>query len=353
MQYCYLGNSGLEVSRLGIGTIPFGTVLDEQTSRQIVDMAYDAGCNLIDTSNIYGGGMRGSHDQAAGTSERTVGKVVEGRRDQFVIATKGYYVMSDDLRPNSVGLSRSYLTKQIEASLQRLGTDYIDLYQCHARDFYTPVEETVRVLDDFVRAGKIRYVGVSNWDGWHVVKANQIAQGNLLTPIVSNQIWYNLADRTAEHSVIPACRDQDVSIIVWGALAQGFLSGRYRRGAEGPLPDSSFHIMQDSESSAWCNLAVERNWATLDVLDCIAQRHEKSIPQVAIAWLLQTNRCDVALMGGSKAEHYAAALESVEIRLTEDEQNELTEVSELAAPYPVNFLNLFCKKESPFYGGLR
>ena len=353
MEYRRLGESGLEVSRLGIGTIPFGTKLDEPTSRQVVDLCSDAGCNLIDTSNIYGGGMRGSHDEWAGTSERTVGTVIKGRRDQFVIASKGYYVMSDELRPNSVGLSRTYLTTQIEASLKRLDTDYIDLYQCHARDDYTPVEETMRVLDDFVRAGKIRYVGVSNWDGWHVVKANMVAQSRGLTPIVSNQIWYSLADRTAEHSVIPACRDQHVSIIVWGAVAQGFLSGRYRRGAEDPLPGSTFHIMQDSESSAWCNLAVERNWATLDVLDRVAQQHDKSIPQVAMAWLLQTDRCDVALMGGSKLEHYAATLESLEFRLTKAQQEDLTRVSELAAPYPVNFLNLFCKKESPFYGGLR
>ncbi|MCH2128907.1 MAG: aldo/keto reductase [Pirellulaceae bacterium] len=353
MEYCYLGHSGLEVSRLGIGSIPFGTVFDEAASRNIVDMAFDAGCNLIDTSNIYGGGLRGMHDQGAGTSERTVGQTIRGRRDQFVVATKGYYVMSEDVRPNSVGLSRAYLTTQIEASLQRLGTDYIDLYQCHARDFYTPIEETMRVLDDFVKAGKIRYVGVSNWDGWHVVKANQVAQAKGLTRFVSNQIWYNLADRVAEHSVIPACRDEQVSIVVWGAQAQGFLTGRYRRGAERPPAGTTFDIMQDCESSAWGNLAIERNWCTIDRLDDIGQRHGKSIPQIALAWLLQSGNCDVALMGGSKIEHYAEALESLQIQLSVEEIQELTAVSEVAASYPMNFLNLFCRRESSFYGGLR
>ena len=126
--------------------------------------------------------------------------------------------MEDEVRPSSVGLSRTYLTKEIENSLNRLNTDYIDLYQCHAWDFYTPLEETLRVLDDFVRAGKIRYIGVSNWDGWHVMKASTIARFTNLTAPISNQIWYNLADRGAEHSIIPACRDAKVSTIAWGWL---------------------------------------------------------------------------------------------------------------------------------------
>ena len=176
MEYCYLGHSGLEVSRIGLGTIPFGTVLDEKGSRNMVDMFYDAGGNYLDTANVYGGGMRGSNAEMAGTVERTVGKIIEGRRDRFVVATKGAWLMEDEMRPNAFGLSRTYLATQIEASLRRLGTDYIDLYQCHVWDPYTPMEETMRVLDDFVRAGKIRYVGVSNWDGWQVVKANMYAR---------------------------------------------------------------------------------------------------------------------------------------------------------------------------------
>src|SRR5262249_54777627 len=156
----------------------------------------DLGGNLIDTSNIYGARM-GSMDETLGTSERAVGQAIRGKRDRFVIATKGAWLADDRIWPNKLGLSRSHLTEQVHRSLRALDTDYIDLYQCHVWDPYTPIEETMRVLDDFVRAGKIRYVGVSNWDGWHVVKASEIARAGRLSPLVSNQIWYNLADRGA------------------------------------------------------------------------------------------------------------------------------------------------------------
>ena len=156
MEYCHLGHSGLEVSRIGFGAIPLGTRLDEKTSRRLVDMFHDAGGNYIDTANIYGGGNTETHAQLAGTSELTVGKMVKGRRDKFVVATKGAWLMEDRIRPNTFGLSRTYLATHIEKSLRRLDTDYIDLYQCHVWDPYTPQEETMRVLDDFVRAGKKR-----------------------------------------------------------------------------------------------------------------------------------------------------------------------------------------------------
>lgn len=353
MEYCHLGRSGLEVSRLGLGTIPFGTVLDEKTCQRIVDMYHDAGGNLLDTANTYGGGLRGSHSQTAGTAERTVGKVIKGKRDRFVIATKGYWVMEDEVRPNSVGLSRIYLATQIEASLRRLDTEYIDLYQCHIWDFYTPVEETMRVLDDFVRAGKIRYVGVSNWDGWHVVKANTHARAHNLSPVMSNQIWYNLADRVAENSIIPACRDQSVSIISWGALAEGFLSGRYHRRAAEAVPGSRFELMKDSEAFSWENLAVERNWGTLDALGRIADRRGHTTPNVAIRWLLQAGTCDVVLLGFSRLEQFSSNLETLSFALSDEEMRELKETSELPHPYPVSFYDLFCKHDSEFYGGLR
>ena len=269
----------MEVSTLGLGAIPCGTGVDEKTPLKIVDRYYEAGGNLIDTSNLYGGGMRGSNTETAGTSEKTVGKCLKGKRDKFIVASKGYWLMEDEVRPNRVGLSRSYLTRNIDNSLKRLGTDYIDLYQCHAWDFYTPVEETMWVLDDFVRAGKIRYIGVSIWDGWHVVKANTFSKFSGLTKLVSNQIWYNVADRVTEHSVIPACRDQKVSILAWGIFAQGFLTGKYRRGAKSSDAASKFHIMKDSESSLWERLAIEKNWATIDVL-------EKSHGHTAKQWLI-------------------------------------------------------------------
>lgn len=356
MEYCNLGKSGLEVSRLGLGGVFFGTGINERESQRILDGFFDTGGTLIDTSNVYGGGMRGSNTKMAGTSERTIGKIIKGKRDRLVIATKGYWLMEDQPTPNSVGLSRTYLTKNIEGSLRRLDTDYIDLYQCHVWDFYTPVEETMRVLDDHVRAGKIRYVGVSNWDGWHVVKANTYARSANLTPVISNQIYYNMADRVPETSIVPACRDQNVSIIAWGALAQGFLSGQYQRGAEAPIEGSrlSGHQMKEGESTSWEYLATEKNWAILDHLGLLANNGPgRTIPNVARRWLLQSGFCDVVLLGGERAEEYESALELMNCRLTEEEMRQLSQVSEPQPLYPTNFYKHFCHRESKFWGGLR
>ena len=353
MEYCYLGDSGLQVSRLGLGAIPFGTDFDEKTCQSLVDAFCDAGGNLIDTSNLYGGGLKGTNKERAGISEKTVGKVIKAKRDRFIVATKGYWLMEDEVSPNSVGLSRTYLVKNIENSLRRLNTDYIDFYQCHNWDFYTPVEETMRVLDDFVKAGKIRYIGVSNWDGWHVVKANTFALSSGLTPIVSNQIWYTLADRVAEDSIIPACKDQKVSVIAWGALAQGFLTGKYRRGDETPDGNSRFRLMKDTEMCSFEALAHERNWGTLDILERVADEHGKTIPNVALRWLLQAGTCDVVLLGGSKLDQYLSNLDVMNFKLTEEQVQELRKVSERPHPYPVCFHDLFCRHESKFYGGLR
>jgi len=352
MEYRYLGKSGLQVSRIGMGAIPFGTWMDEQTSRNVADMFLEMGGNYVDTANIYGGGMRANNAETAGTSERTVGKIIKGRRDRFVVASKGAWMMGNQVHPHSFGLSRIYLAREIEASLRRLGTDYIDLYQCHVWDPYTPIEETMRVLDDFVRAGKIRYVGVSNWDGWHVVKANMFAHQQGLCPVVSNQIWYTLADRVAEFSLIPACKDQNVSIIAWGVYAEGFLTGRYKRGDTGPK-SGRFEVLKDSEMCSWKNLSVERNWNTLDVMDRIAKTHEKAIVNVAMAWILQSGMADVALLGVSKLEQFETSMAVLDLRLTEAEMQELTQVSELPHPYPMNFWDLFCYHNSEFYGGAR
>jgi aryl-alcohol dehydrogenase-like predicted oxidoreductase len=282
-----------------------------------------------------------------------VGKIIKGRRDRFVVGTKGAWLMEDDMQPNAFGLSRTYLSTQIEASLRRLDTDYIDLYQCHVQDPYTPVEETMRVLDDFVRAGKVRYVGVSNWGGWQVVKANMHARQFNVTPIVSNQVWYNLADRVAEFAIVPACRDQDVSIIAWGVLAQGILTGQYSRGDQGPAPGSGMVSSKPEESSSWERLAVERVWRTLDVLARIAECHGTSVPSVAMAWSLRSGSCDVALMGATSLEELDDSMGALDLRLSEEEMGELRQVSELPAPYPMNFWNTFCYRESEFYGGLR
>ena len=170
--------------------------------------------------------------------------------------------------------------------------------------------------------------------------------------MISNQIWYNLADRVTEHSVIPACRDQGVSILAWGIYAQGFLTGRYRRGAKRP-EGTRFDIMQKGESSSWENLAVERNWAIVDLLDDIAKTHGKSVPDVVIQWSLEAGACDVILLGFSREEQLMSVMQAMDFTLTEQQLQDLNRISEIPAPYPMNFLNLFCRRESEFYGGLR
>ena len=353
MEYCYLGNSGLEVSRFALGAIPFGTVLDLKTCEQIADMYLEAGGNLIDTSNLYGGGSKGNNTEMAGTSEKTVGKLIKGRRDKFVVASKGYWLMEDEWTPNSVGLSRTYLTKNLDNSLKRLGTDYIDLYQCHNYDPYTPIEETMRVLDDFVRAGKIRYVGVSNWDGWQVVYANQHAKQNGLTPIISNQIWYNLGDRFAEFSILPACEQMDCSIIAWGAFAEGFLCGKYRSLDDCPAPGAKLHLAVKDEMWSWDVMATERNFRALDVAARIAEKRGKSVANIVARWLMDCGKCNVILIGASRLEQFENNLEMLNFKLTEDEVEALREASEQRHPYPTVFWDIFCRKESPLYGGLR
>jgi len=259
--------------------------------------------------------------------------------------------MEAELWPNKVGLSRAYLAREIEKSLGRLGTDYIDLYQLHLPDFYTPLEETMRVLDDFVKAGKIRYAGASNFDGWHVVKANDFARQFGLTPLISNQIWYNLADRVAENSIVPACKDAGVSIVSWGALAIGFLTGRSRRGDKGPIPGSRLEReARDSSPALWGCLATDRGWDTLDVLDRVAREHGSAVANVGMQYLLQSGNCDVVLLGAGRIEHFRENMKTAGLRLAEDEVQELELVSRPEPTYPVNFYRHLGFKGQPDYG---
>ena len=350
MEFLRLGNSGLEVSRLGLGGIPHGTI-DPDLSDRILGVFADAGGNFIDTANSYGGGYIGDHEGKAGNSERAIGRMVAGKRDRFVIASKGYWVMENDVTPNGVGLSRAYLAKHIDASLQRLNTDYIDLYQCHMPDFYTPVEETMRVLDDFVRAGKIRYVGVSNWDGWMVVKANAIARSRGYSQILSNQIWYTLIDRAAEFSLIPACRDEKVSIMIWSPLGNGFLSGRLKRG-DPPL--SSFADFKEGEMCSWEALNIDRNWDTLELVEKIAAAHGATVPMIALAWLFGCANADMVLTGSATEDEMQQSVRSESLKLSDEEMASLNEASKLPTPYPNAFYEPFSYQDrSPFYGGLR
>ncbi|MAE64400.1 MAG: aldo/keto reductase [Phycisphaeraceae bacterium] len=348
-----LGRSGLRVSRLGLGGIPFGNAISVDDAQGVLDRYVEAGGNLVDTANIYGGGFEGTHEQNAGTSERAIGRIIKGRRDRLVVATKGYWTMRDPARPEGVGLHRKHLSESLDASLRRLDVDHIDLYQCHAWDFYSPVDETVQVLDEFVRAGKIRFAGVSNWPGWGAGKAATVARLTGVSSIVSNQVWYNLADRVAEADIVPACRDEQVSIIAWGALAQGWLTGTCRRGDTGPPQGSPIAASEDVEPSSWESLAIERNWALLDQLEQIARRHDRAMATVAIRWMLQAGQADVILLGGAEPSHYVGLLDALEFALPDEDVAALTEITRLRKTYPHSFIDLFCRRESPMFGGLR
>jgi aryl-alcohol dehydrogenase-like predicted oxidoreductase len=353
MEYVNLGRSGLEVSRYALGSAMFGTRVNDGDVATLVAEFAELGGNFIDTSNIYGRGVLPDDASRGGAAEAAIGKAIRRRRQDLVVATKGYWLVEEELGPNRVGLSRTYLTRNIEASLRRLDTDFIDLFQCHIWDFYTPIEETLRVLDDLVTAGKIRYVGASNWDAWHVVRANAAADRAGIPSIVSDQIWYCLADRTMEHAILPACRDQGVSTIGWGVLAQGFLSGQYRRGAVGPEPGSRPAVAVPGEPGSWTSLATERNWQVLDVLADVADRHGAAISTVALRWPLDAGTCDVVLIGGSTLEQVRGLFPAVGFRLDPEEVAELRLVSEPAYPYPRSFYETFCYRASPYYGGHR
>ena len=278
MRYRQLGASGLRVSVLTMGTMTFGgkggfasvgsTGVEE--ARRQVDRCLDAGVNLIDTANVYSGGL----------SEEILGKVLEGRRDQVLVATKARMPMGDG--PNDAGLSRHHLIGQCEASLRRLRTDRIDLYQVHEWDGQTPLEETLEALDDLVRAGKVRYVGCSNYAGWQLMKALGVAERRGLPRFCSQQIHYTLQAREAEYELVPISINQGLGLLVWSPLAGGLLSGKYRRGQPGP--DGSRLL------SGWDEPPVrdqDQLYDIVEVLVEVAKDRGASPAQVALAWLLE------------------------------------------------------------------
>jgi aryl-alcohol dehydrogenase-like predicted oxidoreductase len=236
MEYRQLGNSGLRVSVLSLGTMTFGGgsafskvgAVDIEGGRHQVDLCIDAGVNLFDTANIY------SH----GASEEILGKALEGRRNNVIVATKARMVMRDG--PNEGGASRYHIIRECEDSLRRLKTDYIDLYQLHEWDGETPLEETLEALDTLVRSGKVRYIGCSNYSGWHLMKALGISERRGLTRFVSQQIHYSLQARDAENELVPISIDQGIGILVWSPLAGGLLSGKYRRNRQ--VPEGTRHF---------------------------------------------------------------------------------------------------------------
>ena len=308
-----------------MGTMTFGgtggfasvgsTGVDE--ARRQVDMCLDAGVNLIDTADVY----------SAGLAEDIVGEVLAGRRDDVLVATKVRMPMGDG--PNDAGLSRHHVVSGCEASLRRLRTDHIDLYQVHEWDGVTPLEETLEALDLLVRSGKVRYVGVSNYAGWQLLKALGIASLRDLPRFVSQQIYYSLQARDAEYELIPAAVDQGLGVLVWSPLAGGLLSGKYRRDQQ---PDSGSRQLTD-----WNEPPVydqERLYDTAEVLIGIGAEHGVSAAQVALAYLLRKPAVTSLVIGARTSEQLADNLAAASLTLSDAQMERLDKVSAPTLLYP-------------------
>jgi aryl-alcohol dehydrogenase-like predicted oxidoreductase len=322
MDYRQLGRSGLKVSALSIGTVTFGgdglwgdTDLTE--ARRQIDLCLDHGVNLIDTSNAYNDGL----------AESIIGEALtDGRRERMMIATKVRFSMGNG--PNDRGLSRWHIVQQCEASLKRLKTDAIDLYQVHEWDGQTPLEETIEALDTLVKQGKVRYLGCSNYSAWHLMKALAIADAGHYQRFVSQQIYYSLQGREAENELIPLGFDQGVSLLIWSPLAGGWLSGKYTRNSspESGRQQSGF---REPPIYDWGKL-----WDIVDVLNDVAKAHGVAGAQVGLAWLLQRPIVSSVIMGGRTAQQFADNLKAVDLKLTSDEIARLDKVSEPPLQYP-------------------
>ncbi|MEJ2040026.1 MAG: aldo/keto reductase [Desulfosarcinaceae bacterium] len=323
MQYNRFGNTGIYVSKICLGTMTFGGkgfwetigTLQQDTVNRLVDRSLDAGVNFIDTANIY----------SFGESERLLGEALKTKRDQVVLATKVRGRMSD--APNEVGLSRKHIFDQVHGSLKRLKTDYIDLYQIHGYDAYTPFEETLRALDDLVRQGKVRYIGASNLAAWQLMKALGISDRLGLARFESLQAYYTIAGRDLERELAPLLRDQRLGLMVWSPLAGGLLSGKFNRDGSGPegARRASFDFPPVNQ---------ERAFNVIDVMRLIAKEHDVSVANIAMAWLLHQEVVTSVIIGAKNIGQLEDNLNAVNIGLNEAELEQLDEVSALAPEYP-------------------
>jgi aryl-alcohol dehydrogenase-like predicted oxidoreductase len=324
MQYRRLGQSGLLVSNLTLGAMTWGGEglfsaigsTDVQGAARQLDIALEAGVNMVDTADIY----------SFGRSEEILGQVTQGRRGRVLIATKAYAPM--DVGPNDRGLSRHHIIEACEASLGRLNTDHIDLYQLHGWDGLTPVEETLRAVDDLTRAGKVRYFGVSNFSGWHVMKYLHAADVNGLVRPISQQIYYSLVSRDVEWELLPIAMDQGLGVMVWSPLASGLLSGKYLRD----------HEPTGTRIAAWSippRPEATFLYAVVDVLVAIARETAATPAQVALAWLLTRPAIATLVVGARTDEQLVENLRAADLSLSVEQVQRLERVSRRPLPYPL------------------
>lgn len=325
MKYNILGNTGLKVSELCLGTMTFGGKgmytaigqLGQEPVDALMKRSIDAGINFIDTANVYSIGMS---EELTGQSIKNLGI----NRYDLVLATKVRGKMGD--KPNDAGLTRKHIMQQVEDSLKRLQTDYIDLYQVHSYDPLTPIEETIGALDDLVKSGKVRYIGASNYAAWQLMKALGYSTYNRLAKYVSLQAYYTIAGRDLERELVPLLNDQKVGLMVWSPLAGGLLSGKYSRN-------------QQNEEGRRVNFDFppvnrERAFDILDLLHPMAKSKGVTVAQLALAWLLHQPAVTTVIIGANKQEQLEDNLKSVDVKFTAEELQQLDEASKIPSEYP-------------------
>lgn len=341
MEYRRLGSSGLKVPALTLGTGTFGGKgelfkawgsTDVAEATRLVDICLEAGLTMFDSADIYSGGA----------AEEILGQAVKGRRDKVLISTKGTFRIGEG--PNDVGSSREHLTKTIHASLRRLGTDYIDLYQLHGFDAQTPVEETLHTLDDLVRAGKIRYVGCSNFSGWHLMKSLACSAHYGLPRYVAHQAYYSLVGRDYEWELMPLGLNQGVGAVVWSPLGWGRLTGKIRRGQ--PLPETS-RLHGKKSNDAGPPVPMEHVYRVVEAIDEVAKETGKTVPQIALNWLLQRPTVSTVVIGSRNEEQLRQNLGAVGWNLTAAQIAKLDAASAVTLPYPYWHQRGFVERNPP------
>lgn len=319
MEYRRLGKTGLKVSELCLGTMNFGWTSDEQNADQVFEAAFAAGINFIDTADVY---SRWAPGNPGGVAETYIGKWMKSKqRDQIVLASKARGRMWDG--PNGEGLSRVHILKAIDDSLRRLQTDYIDLYQCHAPDESTPLEETLRALDDLVRAGKVHYIGLSNYPAWQVERSLRISDRFNLASVVSVQPHYNLVWRAEfERELMPLCALEGIGVIPYSPLQGGFLTGKYRKGQT--MPPGS-RGTGNERMTRFVN--DDRHMKLLDEMEAIARSHGKTVSQVAIAWMMANPVVTSPIIGANNVAQLNEILGVVGFRLSTEENKLLDDLT--------------------------
>ncbi|MGD0006831.1 MAG: aldo/keto reductase [Anaerolineaceae bacterium] len=308
MDYRRLGNSGLKISEVGLGTNTFGMNADESTSIQIINQALDLGINFIDTAAMY----------ARGRSEEIIGKAIKGKRDQVIIATKFGHRAS--LTPRDLGGSRSYIVRAVEQNLNRLETDYIDLYYLHYVDTETPIEETLRALNDLIHSGKVRYIACSNFAAWQLCEALLSAKIHNLESFIAIQMRYNMLDRSVECEIAPCCEKYGVGLIPWGPLAGGFLTGKYHR-REKPTAGRLASGIQ-----IYGNVLAEPNFDKIDQLGAFAKERGHSVSELAIAWLLSHKWLGSVIAGATSPQQLSANAAASSWKLTAEDVTQVEKI---------------------------